>query len=147
MCLLLAGLVSGPAAARNVALVIGNGTYAAGNTLANPVNDARLVSAAARRAGFEVVERTELTKANFERTLRDFLQVANGADVAMIYFAGHGIEAQGKNWLLPTDAKLEADFDLPYEAIELDRLLEALSGSQVRMVVLDACRNNPFGKL
>lgn len=143
---MLAALVSGPAAARNVALVIGNGAYTAGNPLANPVNDARLISAAARRAGFEVVERNDLTRANFERTLRDFLQVANGADVAMIYYAGHGIESEGKNWLLPTDAKLEAEFELPYEAILLDRLLEALSGAQVRMVVLDACRNNPFGK-
>ena len=147
LCAALACLAAAPGAmARNVALVIGNSSYIEGNALTNPVNDARLIANSARRAGFEVVERTDLTKASFERALRDFLQLANGAQVAMIYYAGHGIEAQGKNWLLPTDARLEADFDLPYEALDLDRLLEALSGAQVRMVVLDACRNNPFGK-
>ncbi|WP_439569818.1 caspase family protein, partial [Sphingopyxis sp.] len=70
----------------------------------------------------------------------------DGAEVAMVYFAGHGIEAQGKNWLIPTDAQLKSDLDLPYEAINLDRLMESVSGAQIRMVVLDSCRNNPFGR-
>ena len=63
----------------------------------------------------------------------------------MVYYAGHGIEGQGKNWLIPTDARLSSALDLPYEAIELSRVLEAVSGARIRIVVLDACRNNPFG--
>ncbi|MDE2595525.1 MAG: caspase family protein [Sphingomonadales bacterium] len=135
----------GAAAARNVALVIGNSAYGNTNVLTNPVNDANLVAGAAARAGFEVVQAQDLGNAAFQRTLRDFRQKAEGADVAMIYYAGHGIEGQGKNWLIPTDAKLESEFDLPYEAIDLDRLLESMIGARMRMVVLDACRNNPFG--
>src|SRR3546814_15223082 len=78
--------------------------------------------------------------------MRDFRLKAEGAEVAMVYYAGHGIEAQGKNWLIPTDAQLKSDLDLPYEAINLDRLMESVSGAQIRMVILDSCRNNPFGR-
>lgn len=134
------------AEARKVALVIGNTSYAHANALTNPANDIRIVADAAKAAGFdEVVVASDLDNQKFQTAMRDFRAKANGADVAMVYFAGHGIEAQGKNWLLPTDARLESDLDLPYEAIQLDRLMEAVSGAQIRMVVLDACRNNPFG--
>lgn len=131
--------------ARKVALVIGNSAYANTSSLSNPANDARLIAGAARQAGFEVTVVSDLANASFQRALRDFRLVADGSDVAMIYYAGHGIEGQGKNWLIPVDAKLESDFDLPYETINFDRVLEALAGAKVRMVVLDACRNNPFG--
>jgi hypothetical protein len=134
------------AEARKVALVIGNTSYAHASALTNPANDIRIVADAAKAAGFdEVVVASDLDNQKFQTAMRDFRAKANGADVAMVYFAGHGIEAQGKNWLLPTDARLESDLDLPYEAIQLDRLMEAVSGAQIRMVVLDACRNNPFG--
>ena len=146
MALLCFGAAWAPAAqARKVALIIGNSNYANTTSLSNPANDARLIAGAARQAGFEVTLVSDLATANFQRTLRDFRLVADGSEVAMIYYAGHGIEGQGKNWLIPVDAKLETDFDLPYEAINMDRLLEALAGAKVRMVVLDACRNNPFG--
>lgn len=139
-------LVPAAAEARKVALVIGNASYAHASALTNPANDIRIVAEAAKQAGFdEVVVASDLTNQAFQNSMRDFRAKADGADVAMVYFAGHGIEAQGKNWLLPTDAKLESDLDLPYEAIQLDRLMEAVSGAQIRMVVLDACRNNPFG--
>lgn len=134
------------AEARKVALVIGNTSYAHASALTNPANDIRIVADAAKAAGFdEVVVASDLDNQKFQTAMRDFRAKANGAHVAMVYFAGHGIEAQGKNWLLPTDARLESDLDLPYEAIQLDRLMEAVSGAQIRMVVLDACRNNPFG--
>ncbi|KTE32771.1 MULTISPECIES: caspase family protein [unclassified Sphingopyxis] len=139
-------LAPASAEARKVALVIGNASYAHASALTNPANDIRIVADAAKKAGFdEVVVASDLTNQAFQTSMRDFRAKADGADVAMVYFAGHGIEAQGKNWLLPTDAKLESDLDLPYEAIQLDRLVEAVSGAQIRMVVLDACRNNPFG--
>ena len=66
--------------------------------------------------------------------------------MALIYYAGHGIEGDGRNWLIPTDAVLDANYDLPLEAIDLDRLMELVSGARVRIVILDACRNNPFSR-
>lgn len=135
------------AEARKVALVIGNSDYANTSRLANPVNDIKLIAASAHQAGFDdVTIAADLSVNDFQKTMRDFRGKADGAEVAMVYFAGHGIEAQGKNWLIPTDAQLKSDLDLPYEAINLDRLMEAVSGAQIRMVVLDSCRNNPFGR-
>lgn len=135
------------AEARKVALVIGNSDYANTSRLANPVNDIKLIAASARQAGFDdVTIAADLSVNDFQKTMRDFRGKADGAEVAMVYYAGHGIEAQGKNWLIPTDAQLKSDLDLPYEAINLERLMEAVSGAQIRMVVLDSCRNNPFGR-
>jgi len=135
------------AQARKVALVIGNSDYANTSRLANPVNDIRIIAASARQAGFDdVTIAADLSVNDFQKAMRDFRAKADGAEVAMVYFAGHGIEAQGKNWLIPTDAQLKSDLDLPYEAINLDRLMESVSGAQIRMVVLDSCRNNPFGR-
>lgn len=134
-----------PAAARKVALIIGNSDYGQATSLANPANDAALVADAARSAGFdEVIVARDLNLASFTTTLRDFRDKADGAEVAMIYYAGHGIEGEGKNWLLPVDTILNKARDLPYEAVNLERVMETLDGAQVRMVVLDACRNNPF---
>lgn len=140
-------LTPGTAEARKVALVIGNSDYANTSRLANPVNDIKIIAASARAAGFDdVTVAADLSVNDFQKAMRDFRVKADGADVAMVYFAGHGIEAQGKNWLIPTDAQLKSDLDLPYEAINLDRLMESVSGAQIRMVVLDSCRNNPFGR-
>ncbi len=147
--ILTALLLIAPSAAeaRKVALVIGNSDYANTSRLANPVNDIRIIAASARQAGFDdVTIAADLSVNDFQKAMRDFRAKADGADVAMVYFAGHGIEAQGKNWLIPTDAQLKSDLDLPYEAINLDRLMESVSGAQIRMVVLDSCRNNPFGR-
>ncbi len=138
---------SAQSAARKVALIVANSTYQNTSALANPASDARLVAASARKAGFQTVMlENDLTLATFQRALRDFREKASGADVAMVYYAGHGIEGSGKNWLIPVDAKLGSDLDLPYEAIDLERVMEAISGAQIRMVILDACRNNPFGR-
>lgn len=133
------------AEARKVALIIGNAGYTGISRLTNPGNDSKLLAGAAKDAGFDVVLVNDLSIAGFQRTLREFRIRAEGADVALVYYAGHGMEGQGQNWLIPVDAKLETEFDLPYEAISLDRLLEAVSGARVRILVLDACRNNPFG--
>ncbi|MGH6631959.1 MAG: caspase family protein, partial [Sphingopyxis sp.] len=135
------------AEARKVALIIGNGDYANTSRLVNPANDIKIVAASAKQAGFDdVTIAADLAVNDFQKAMRDFRAKADGAEVAMVYYAGHGIEAQGKNWLIPTDAQLKSDLDLPYEAINLDRLMESVSGAQIRMVVLDSCRNNPFGR-
>lgn len=140
-------LAPSAAEARKVALVIGNSDYANTSRLANPVNDIRIIAASARQAGFDdVTIAADLAVNDFQKAMRDFRAKADGAEVAMVYFAGHGIEAQGKNWLIPTDAQLKSDLDLPYEAINLDRLMESVSGAHIRMVILDSCRNNPFGR-
>lgn len=144
---LLALLAPSAAEARKVALVIGNGDYANTSRLTNPANDIRIIAASARQAGFDdVTVASDLAVNDFQKAMRDFRAKADGAEVAMVYYAGHGIEAQGKNWLIPTDAQLKSDLDLPYEAINLDRMMEAVSGAQIRMVILDSCRNNPFGR-
>lgn len=143
---LCVALASQPGHARKVALVIANSDYAHASPLANPKNDAALVADAARAAQFDDVTVIEDAGIDaFETALREFAVKADGAEVAMVYFAGHGIEGRGQNWLIPVDAKLESDRDLPFEAIELSLVTDSMAGAQVRMVVLDACRNNPFG--
>jgi hypothetical protein len=132
-------------AGRRVALVIANSAYVSQGTLANPGPDARLVADALRRVGFDVVSQNDLTKQGMDRALRDFSRQADGADVALVYFAGHGMEANGVNWLVPVDAALADERDLAFEAVSLDTVLATVDRAQgLRMVVLDACRNNPF---
>ena len=134
-------------AEKRVALVIGNSEYISHGLLTNPSNDARLIGQALAKAGFDVVEtKMNLGVAEFRQSLRRFQSQANGAEVALVYFAGHGIESNGVNWLIPTDAELEEDRDLEYEAIRSDLVLQALRGARIRLLVLDACRNNPFGR-
>jgi len=133
-------------APRRVALVVANGNYLHAGSLKNPVNDAQLVAGALKNAGFQIVDANpNLGIGPFRDALRRFRSNAVGAQVALVYYAGHGIEARGKNWLIPTDAVLGDDADLDYEAIDLDLVLSATEGANMRVVVLDACRNNPFG--
>ncbi len=145
--LLLLALLAGtmPAEARRVALIIANARYANAAPLANPVADAKLIEASLRRAGFDEVQtRTNLSKASVESELRAFGNRAEGADVALFYYAGHGIEAGGQNYLIPTDAKLQRDRDLDIEATRLETVLQVVSSARMRLIILDACRNNPF---
>lgn len=134
-------------APKRVALVIGNGAYATAGALSNARNDMTLVSGALKRAGFTAVTtRTDLSTQAFQRALREFQVQADGAEVALIYYAGHGIEAKGVNWLIPVDATLSDERALPYEAIDTNLALEAVAGARVRILLLDACRDNPFGR-
>lgn len=143
--MLLAIAVPAAAHAQQVALVVANADYENTSKLSNPHRDATLISAALREAGFDTVELgTDLNRADFMSQLRAFRNAAEGADAALIYFAGHGIESDGRNWLLPTDTKLDAEKDLPFEAVELQLLLDTLDGAKLRIAVLDACRNNPY---
>ncbi|MDI3565014.1 caspase family protein [Bradyrhizobium sp. Arg816] len=138
-----------PASAGNrVALVIGNSAYKNAAPLSNPVNDAAIVEATLTNAGFDVVQtRRDLQAIEMRRTLRDFADQARDADVAVIYYAGHGMEIEGTNYLIPVDATLERDTDVYDEAFSLDRVMLAIEPArQLRLVILDACRNNPFSE-
>lgn len=133
------------AAAQKVALVIANSDYENTSKLANPGRDAQLISSALQEAGFDTIELAEdLDQGEFMDRLREFRELADGADAALVYFAGHGIESAGSNWLLPVDASLDAEEDMPFEAVELNRILSTLDGAKLRIAILDACRNNPF---
>jgi hypothetical protein len=144
---LAAALLSTAAEAdRRVAFVIGNSTYRNATSLPNTINDANAVAALFRSVGFEVVNsRTDLGVLEFKRAVRDFLITAETADIAVVYYAGHGIEVGGTNYLIPVDAKLARDYDVEDEAVALDRIIWALqSVKRLRLILLDACRDNPF---
>lgn len=132
------------AAGKKIALIIGNANYLNGGSLPNPANDARLVAQTARNAGFDVVQVSDLAVAGFHQTLRDFRTRADTSEVALIYYAGHGIDNNGENWLIPTDVRLADPRDLQIEAIRLSEVLDAVAGAKLRLILLDACRNNPF---
>ena len=143
-------LVCQPALAeKRVALVLGNSAYQNVPRLPNPVNDGAVIAATLKDAGFDVVDsRHDLSAAETRRALRDFADRARDADIAVIYYAGHGIEVDGTNYLIPVDAKLERDTDVYDEAFSLDRVLLAIEpAKQLRLVILDACRDNPFAKV
>ena len=135
-------------AEKRVALVIGNSAYQNVVPLVNPSNDAKAIAATLTKAGFDSVdERLNLSGIETKRALREFGAKVRDADVAVIYYAGHGIELDGTNYLIPVDAKLEVDTDVMDEAFPLDRFIVAADpAKQLRLVILDACRDNPFNK-
>jgi uncharacterized caspase-like protein len=140
-------LVCQPASAeKRVALVVGNSNYKNAAVLPNPVNDAAAIAATLKGAGFDIVDsRLDLSAADMRRVLRDFADQARDSDVAVVYYAGHGIEIDGTNYLIPTDATLQRDTDIYDEAFSLDRVLLTIEPArQLRLVIVDACRNNPF---
>jgi tetratricopeptide (TPR) repeat protein len=130
-----------------VALVIGNGAYVNAGALPNPANDARAVARVLREIGFDVAEGVNLDHRSQERLVRDFLRKAANARVALLFYAGHGMQVEGKNFLVPVDAKLTARTDLPFETLELDKILAGLDDeSRTNILILDACRDNPLAK-
>ncbi len=149
-CGLLAALLATDAARaeRRVALVIGNSGYQNVARLDNPVNDARSIAELFQKAGFDVVTpRTDLGVVEFKRAIREFVNTTRDADIAVVFYAGHGIEVGGVNYLIPVDAKLASDLDAEDEAVEMDRLVRAIEPARrLRLVILDACRDNPFAK-
>ncbi|WP_076863969.1 caspase family protein [Bradyrhizobium mercantei] len=142
-------IVCQPALAeKRVALVLGNSAYRNTAPLANPVNDASVMATTLKNAGFDVVDfRKDLPAVETRRALREFADLARDADIALVYYAGHGIEVDGANYLIPVDARLERDTDVYDEAFSLDRILVAIEPARkLRLVILDACRDNPFAK-
>ena len=146
-CLTAGALFATAAAAdRRVALVIGNSAYKNASTLSNTINDATSIATLFKSVGFEVViSRNDLGVVDFKRAVREFLITAESADIAVVYYAGHGIEIGGTNYLVPVDAKLGRDYDVEDEAVSLDRIIWALQPvRRLRLILLDACRDNPF---
>ena len=141
----VAALTCAAAAQDRVALVVGNSKYVSVNGLANASNDARAMARTLRAIGFDVAEGFDLDRSGMERQLREFLRSSANARVALFFYAGHGLQVDGRNYLLPVDTKLESPGDLSFETIGLDNILENLSDpSRTNIIILDACRNNPF---
>lgn len=132
------------AEAKRVALVIGNAAYRSISPLANPLNDARLVAKALAASGFDVQLGADLDRKGMETALQEFAHDAMQADVAIVYFAGHGMEAGGANWLLPVDVNIRSLKDVPATAVPFEMVARSLAGASVKIVALDACRDNPF---
>jgi uncharacterized caspase-like protein len=135
-------------AGKRVALVIGNSAYQNVPRLTNPANDASAIAAMLKKAGFDSVDfRFDLKAVEMRRALREFGNTTPDADVAVVYYAGHGIELDNANYLVPVDTLLETDTDIYDETTPLDRVLVAVEpAKQLRLIILDACRDNPFSK-
>ena len=134
-----------PLGLRRVALVIGNSTYKSVPALANPEKDATVIAATLRKIGFQVVALTNATHDVMTASLREFAKQAEQSDWAMVYYAGHGMEVAGVNYLIPIDAKLATDRDIQVQAVPMWQLLESADAARkIRLIMLDACRDNPF---
>ena len=132
-------------AERRIALVIGNSAYEKTATLANPGSDAKAMSESLTRLGFEVISGYDLTRLKFERLIRTFSKKLRGADVGLLYYAGHGMQVSGQNYLVPVDAELESEDDIDFTMIELNTILKRMERyAKINLVFLDACRNNPY---
>lgn len=148
MLILLAAFGLSPAyAAKRVALVIGNSAYEHVTPLANPRNDAEDMTAKLESLGFEVVSGLDLDFPEMRRTVRKFANSLNGADMALFFYAGHGLQVNGQNYMAPIDARLSNEIDLEFEAIPVDLIMAAMERStEVNLVFLDACRDNPLAR-
>jgi Caspase domain len=133
-------------AEKRVALIIGNSAYQKAAKLTNPPNDAVALAGMFKAAGFDSVElRQNLGIRDLRQAINDFADMARDADAAVVYYSGHGIEVNGVNYLIPVDAVLNRDSDVSYETFSLDNLVQALEPARrLRLVILDACRENPF---
>ncbi len=145
--LCLAASAEIPSEGRRVALVIGNGAYQNVQQLPNPTRDASDMAAKLTELGFDVVLGVDLDMARFGDTLREFSRRIEGADVGLMFYAGHGLQVDGENFLIPIDAQIEATSDLQFQAVKLDSLLSVIERqSKLSIVLLDACRNNPLSR-
>ena len=133
--------------ARKVALVIGNGDYRVAGRLTNPTNDAGDMAAALRRLGFDVVEGRNLDRRAMDDAIREFGRKLERADLALFFYAGHGLQVNGKNYLVPIDAKLERAGDLALDTVDVATVLAQMEAEKrVNLVFLDACRDNPLSR-
>ena len=133
-------------AGHRIALVVANAAYRSVPMLKNPARDADMVARALRGVGFQTVTlAADVDRERLLAALQDFARAAAVADWAVIYYAGHGIEMDGTNYLIPVDARLQDERDVPKETVEFDRLFKAIEGAKaMRLLFLDACRDNPF---
>lgn len=143
-CSLWAGVAH---AQKKVALVVGNSAYEHTPALTNPKNDADDVAQALRDIGFDVITASDLDKRKMDAALSRFARQSRDSEVALFFYAGHGMQYQGANYLMPVDAKLEDDVSLRFEMTRLDDVRDALESARgVKIIILDACRNNPLAE-
>jgi uncharacterized caspase-like protein len=133
---------------RRVALIIGNSAYQNTDPLANPANDARDIAAALKRVGFqEVIEGEDMDVGGLAGKVRDFSRALRGADLAFFFYAGHGVQVNGLNYMMPVDARLAEEGDVYSETVELTDVLKHMERqAKTNIVMLDACRNNPLAR-
>lgn len=151
LCAALAGAAFGlpawaaAAAGQKAALVIGNASYRVG-ALKNPVNDAQAVAATLRALGFDVTQRENTTLIDLIESFRRFSTATQQAQVRVVFYAGHGVQVKGRNYLLPVDTEIRAEDEVPAKSADLTEFLERLGAIKqgMNVVILDACRNNPF---
>jgi len=131
---------------KRLALVIGNSNYSHGGTLANPQNDADAISKKLINLGFNVLSHKNLDQKSMQQIIDDFGIMLKHYDVGLFFYAGHGIQAKGINYLIPVDADIKTESDVEYNCVKADRLLAKMedAGSKVNIIILDACRDNPF---
>ncbi len=127
-----------------VALVIGNAAYPGVGALRNPANDARDIAAKLKLLGFDVMLRTDVRQKDMLRALTEFGDRVKGGTEALFFYAGHGMQVRGRNYLVPIDAEIRSESSVSSEAVDVDQLLDKLAPARLSMVILDACRNNPF---
>src|SRR5512138_3654852 len=132
---------------QRIALVIGNGQYKDAPLL-NPVNDARAVAKALSRSGFQVVQKENMGRAEMQVALREFGDALRKGGVGLFYFAGHGVQAKGRNFLIPVDADIQREDEVAYNSVDANQVLDKMEAANNRLniVILDACRNNPFAR-
>lgn len=130
-----------------LALVFGNGKYRYNTALPNPPNDAKAVANSLRKVGFDVIEAIDADRKRMQDVLVEFRSRLKKADVGMFYYAGHGLQIDGENYLVPVDAQFSRNFDITKQLVSMTRYVEAmLEGPKVNLVFLDACRNNPLAE-
>src|SRR5262245_90423 len=123
---------------RRIALVIGNGAYTQAAPLSNPANDARAVAAALERLGFEVVSGFDMSNADLRKAVRSFADKLVGADVALFFYAGHGLQVAGENYLIPVDAAIRSEADLDFNAVKMDLVSRQMDReAKVKIIMLD----------
>jgi uncharacterized caspase-like protein len=129
-----------------VALVIGNAAYDNGTSLRNPINDARSIDGVLRGVGFEVIRLENATKPQIDQAILQFSRRLAPTSISLVYYAGHGVQVNGHNYLVPVEARIETEPAVRIEAVDVDVILDqmTMARSRVNIVILDACRNNPF---
>ncbi len=148
LALLVIGLMAGEAeAGKRIALVIGNSAYTAVSPLTNPKNDAELMAKTLQSAGFEVTKLTDADQRAMKQAMLDFgRKLHGGIEAGLFYYSGHGVQAKGENYLIPVDASIKDEGELDLQAIDVNAFLQVMDNadSKVNIIILDACRNNPF---
>ncbi len=149
--MLLAGLVCFPSpliAANKIALVIGNSNYSLADYLPNPVKDSKAIANKLRTLGFEVIERQDLTLEQMNTALRETHKKIGKGTIALFYYAGHGIQKDGQNYLIPVDADISKAYEIEYSGLNLRKVLDGMNEARpsLNIALLDACRNNPYEK-